>query len=111
MGAFAVLKKESPFHSIFSEGWVPIFPISQERLRLAGEASPMYVLNLRDCTEFQLQQLSEAVAKTRGGTVEEVRAFLEAERRLPLQISDVVRVEYLGGKQCGLRNSDCGMNC
>lgn len=95
MGAFAVLKKDNPFYSIFPAGWVPIFPISPERLALAGEASPMYVLRLRDCTDNQLQQLAEAVAKTRGGTVAEVRAFLEAERRLPLQISDVVRVDYL----------------
>ncbi|HAR45067.1 MAG TPA: hypothetical protein DCS05_02535, partial [Nitrospiraceae bacterium] len=80
MGAFAVLKKDSPFYSIFPAGWVPIFPpISEERLRPEGEASPMYVLDLRRCTEFQLQELAVAVSKAHGGTVARVRAFLDAE--------------------------------
>jgi hypothetical protein len=95
-GAFAVLKKDSPFHSLFPAGWVPIFPLSPDQQILAGKESPVYLLDVNRCTEFQIRQLSVAVAKTRGGTAEKVRAFLEADRRLPLQISDVVRVEYLG---------------
>jgi hypothetical protein len=87
-GSFAVLKKESLFYSLFPEGRVPIFPLGAEGV--------VYMMDVTRCTPDQITAVAEAVAKTLGGTPDEVKDFLMTDRRMPIRMSQVERVEDLG---------------
>jgi hypothetical protein len=91
-GVFAVLKIESPYRAVFPGGRVPIVPFGFECD--SPQESPLYILDVNRCTEEQIGSLAAVVAKTEGGTAEQVRGFLETQRRYPIGATQVKMVVF-----------------
>jgi hypothetical protein len=96
-GAFAVLKDDSPFRVIFTDGKAPIFPIGTMEAELAGTSeNKVYMIDVNRLEASQVEQLAEALAKQCNGPKDEALNFLMTERRLPIRVSQVQSTEGLG---------------
>lgn len=98
--AFAILKPESPFYSLFPEGRVPITKqtaVSPAKVVLEGSTeTEVYYLENGRCTRDQVKRIVAVMSQTFNVDPAEVMNSIDAGIRVPIRKSQVDQVEGAG---------------